>query len=109
MGLELDHRRKLRPKGAPHPSLSSTQRVAARVAAALADPTAATSYQELFEVRSGFVHGRAGLNAIPSEQRVLARSLARRAAGALVSLALDRSRGREEALADLLDQGVAYL
>lgn len=105
-GLELDHRR---PKGTPHPKLSSTKRVAARHAAASREASAARDYQALFKLRSEFVHGRSGLNPIPSAQRVLARALARRAAVALVGLAAQPARPREFVLADLLDQGVPML
>lgn len=109
LGVELDHRRKLRPKGAPHPNLSATQRVAARLAAALNDAGSAGDYQALFELRSGFIHGRAGQQAIPSSLRNQARSLARRAAGALVPLAAQPARPRADILADLLDQGAPML
>jgi hypothetical protein len=109
LGVELDHRRKLRPKGAPYPNLSATQRVAARLAAALKDAGSAGDYQALFELRSGFIHGRAGQQAIPSSQRNQARSLARRAAGALMPLAAQPARPRADILADLLAQGAPML
>lgn len=108
-GLELDHRRKLRPKGSPHPNVTPARRVAARIAAALGDASAASDYLDLFELRSAFVHGRGGMQAIPSVQRVAARSLARRAAGALVALAAQPARTRAAILADLLDEGVPML
>ncbi len=109
LGLEMDHKRKLRPKPDPHPRLSATKRVAARIGAALTDPEAVQDYKDLFELRSGFVHGRAGLQNISTQQRVLARNLARRVACALVALAAHPARPRADVLADLLDQGVAYL
>lgn len=109
LGLELDHRGKLRPKGSPHPNVTPARRVAARVAAALGDAGAANEYLNLFELRSAFVHGRGGMQAIPSAQRVMARSLARRAAGSLVALAAQPARPRAEILADLLDKGVPML
>lgn len=105
-GLELDHRR---PKGTPHARLSSTKRVAARLAAALGDASAAQDFQTLFKLRSEFVHGRSGLNAIPSVHCVLARALARRSAAALVGLAAQPARPREDILADLLDTGAPML
>jgi hypothetical protein len=110
LGLEMDHRRKLRPKPDPHPKPSATERVAARIGAALTDSRAVQDYKDLFELRSGFVHGRAGLQNISTPQRVLARNLARRVACALVALAASPARPpRANVLADLLDQGVAYL
>jgi hypothetical protein len=109
VGLEMDHRRKLRPKPDLHPKLSATERVAARIGAALSDAQAAQDYKALFELRSAFVHGRAGLEKISTPQRVLARSLARRVVGALVPLAAKTAPPRAEVMADLLDGGVGYL
>ncbi|WP_175824509.1 hypothetical protein [Burkholderia cepacia] len=109
LGLEGDHRRKLRPKPDPHPGLSATNRVAARIGAALADAQAVQDYEDLFELRSAFIHGRAGLQKISTPQVVLARGLARRVARALVSLATAHpSSSREDVLANLLDRGVTY-
>ena len=109
LGLEMDHKRKLRPKPDPHPKLSASERVAARVGAALTDAKAVRDYKDLFELRSAFVHGRAGLRNISTPQRVLARSLARRVACALVALAGNSPRPRVDVLAELLDQGIVYL
>ncbi|HQS07309.1 MAG: hypothetical protein B7Y12_03020 [Rhizobiales bacterium 24-66-13] len=109
LGLEMDHKRKLRPKPDPHPKPSATERVAARIGAALADAKAVQDYKNLFELRSAFVHGRAGLQKISTPQRVLARNLARRVARAMVALAGHPMHSRAEVLADLLNQGVSYL
>lgn len=106
VGLESDHRRKLRPRPDPHPKCSSTERVAARLAAALADPGAARDYKRLFELRSAYVHGRAGLGCVSTADRVLARRLARRVVLELVPLS---ARPRLKVMAELLDRGVAYL
>lgn len=109
LGLESDHKRKLRPKPDLHPKLSPTERVAARIGAALTDAKAARNYKDLFELRSAFVDGRAGLQKISMPQRVLARSLARRVTCALVALAGNSPHSRADVLADLLDQGIVYL
>lgn len=109
LGLEMDHKRKLRPRPDPHPKPSATERVAARVGAALTDAKAVRDYKDLFELRSAFVHGRAELQKISTPQRVLARNLARRVACALVTLAGKSPRPRADVLADLLDQGIVYL
>jgi hypothetical protein len=109
LGLESDHKRQLRPKPDPHPKLSATERVAARIGAAITDAKAVQDYKDLFELRSAFVHGRAGLQKISTPQRVLARNLARRVARALVALAVHPARSRADVLADLLNQGIAYL
>lgn len=105
VGLESDHRRKLRPKPDPYKNFYASDCVAARLGAALGQAKAVQDYKDLFELRSGFVHGRAGLEKIKTPQRLLARSLARGVARALVDLAAQPSRPREETLAELLDRG----
>lgn len=110
VGLEMDHKKWLRPKPDPHKDVSSaTQRVAARVAAVLKDGASVQAYKDLFELRSTFVHGRAGLQKVSTAQRVMARSLARGVARSLVDIALQGARPRTDALSDLLDHGVQYL
>lgn len=110
VGLEMDHKKWLRPKPDPHKKLSSaTERVAARVAATLNDRASVQAYKDLFELRSTFVHGRAGLQKVSTAQRVMARSLARGVARGLVDVAVQGARPRTEALRDLLDHGVQYL
>jgi hypothetical protein len=106
LGLENDHRPKLRPKPDPYPRLSATKRVAARLGGALGDDKAARDYEDLFDLRSAFIHGRAGVQRISTRQRVLARSLARRATCALVALASHPALTREECLSDLLGKGI---
>jgi len=110
VGLEMDHKKWLRPKPDPHRKVSSaTDRVAARVAAVMNDPTSVQAYKDLFELRSTFVHGRAGLQKVSTGQRVMARSLARGVARGLVDVALRGSRSRSDVMAGLLDQGVQFL
>lgn len=110
VGLEMDHKKWLRPKPDPHKKVSSaTERVAARVAAILNDPASVQAYKDLFELRSSFIHGRAGLQKISTAQRVTARRLARGVARGLVDAALQCARSRTEILSDLLDRGVRYL
>ena len=110
VGLEMDHKKWLRPKPDPHKKVSSaTERVAARVAAALKDGASVQAYKDLFELRSTFVHGRAGLQKVSTAQRVMARSLARGVARGLVDIALQGARPRTDALSELLDQGAQYL
>ena len=110
VGMEMDHKKWMRPKPDLHKVVgSATDRVAARIAGALQDPASVQAYKDLFELRSTFVHGRAGLQKISTPQRVSARSLARRIARALVDVAAPPARPRADALADLLDRGVQYL
>lgn len=112
VGLEMDHKRWLRPKPDPHKAVSSaTERLAARIGAVLSDRASVQAYKGLFELRSTFVHGRAGLHKVSTAQRVAARGLARGVARGLVDVAT-RSAGtssRADMLRDLLDQGVQYL
>ncbi len=110
VGLEMDHKKGLRPKPDPHKKVSSaTERVAARIAAVLNDRASVQAYKDLFELRSTFVHGRAGLQKVSTAQRVMARSLARSVARGLVGVALQGAQPRTDALTDLLDHGVQYL
>jgi hypothetical protein len=110
VGLEMDHKKWLRPKPDPNKAVSSaTDRVAARIAAALSDRGSVKAYKDLFELRSTFVHGRAGLQKVSTTQRVMARSLARRVARGLVDLALMGPRPRKDVMSDLLAQGAQYL
>lgn len=79
--------------------------VTARLGGALGQAKAVQDYKDLFELRSAFVHGRAGLEKIKTPQRLLARSLARGVARKLVELAAQSTRSREETLVELLDRG----
>ncbi|WP_397453719.1 hypothetical protein [Pseudomonas sp. NA-150] len=103
LGLQGDYRRRERGN---HVEKGPTERVALRLAAALDDPGAATVYEDLFEHRSAFIHGRGGLKKISTVQRVQARRIAAKAAVALVRLDRDSDRLRDAVLAELLDQGV---
>lgn len=110
VGLEMDHKKWLRPKPEPHKAISSaTDRVSARLAAVLNDAASVQAYKDLFDLRSTFVHGRAGLQKVSTKQRVMARSLARGVACGLVDLALKGPRPRADVLSDLLTRGAPYL
>jgi hypothetical protein len=110
LGLEMDHKKWLRPKPDPHYKVSSaTERVAARVAAVLSDRASLQAYKDLFELRSSFVHGRGGLQKVSTAQRVKARSLARAVARGLVDVAIQGARSRADVMSELLNRGVQYL
>lgn len=109
LGLEMDHRRGLRPKPDAHKNVSASDRTAARLAALLNDATAATAYRELFELRSSYVHGRAGLSKIPTTLRLNARRLARKMAEALVAQSPVEPATRVKVLSNLLDRGAPLL
>jgi len=89
------------------PAVRGTKRVERRIAGLLKDETAASHFNTLFDLRSKFVHGRAGLGLISSELRVDARRLARRVSAALIERAVKDQRPRDEILAGLLADGVA--
>ena len=102
---ESDHRARLRLKPDRHKGVGPSERVAARIAALLDDPAAFQAYGDLFDIRSAFVHGRASVGTISTHQTVLARSLARRVAAAVVCAAATPTATRGEFLAGLLDRG----
>lgn len=106
VGLEMDHKKRLRPKPDPHKTVSSATD---RVAAVLSDQTSAQAYKGLFDLRSAFIHGRAGMQKVSTQQRIMARCLARGVASGLVDLALSGPRPRRDVLGDLLTRGVQYL
>ncbi|MDE0554046.1 MAG: hypothetical protein OXI24_07530 [Candidatus Poribacteria bacterium] len=107
LGLEADYRRK--PKTDLHRQMPPTQRVAARLGGVLADAKASKDYRDLFELRSAFVHGRGGIHKVSTPQRLLARSLARRAVQALVVRASQSLGTRDQEMADLLNKGAVLL
>lgn len=102
VGIGADYQRRLRTTYA---DLGATRRVGVRLAGLIGDAQAATQYAELFDLRSAFVHGRADLKPISALQRRCARSLARRAACALVA----NVESRETVLEKLLDVGADLL
>lgn len=80
-----------------------------RVAGLLGGRRYADQYEQLFNLRSAFLHGRA-MAAISTEERVMARSLAREVVEALV-LATQAGPipSREDFLDGLLDKGAPLL
>lgn len=103
LGEEADHSRALRPK--PQRDLGATERMARKTEGLLGDRTAADDYKALFDLRSRFVHGRAGLGTISTDQRIIARRLARRTAACLLDLAVAGAPPRVDVLAQLLARG----
>ena len=103
LGLQADYDRRLRSKADKGPG--ATRRVAARVAALLGARRFADDYEQLFEVRSAFLHGRS-MGAISTVQRVMARRLSRQVVAALVDRAVGGSADRISELERLLDQGL---
>ena len=107
LGLQAEYDRRLRLKSDKGPG--ATRRVAARIAGLLGASTFADQYEQLFKVRSAFLHGRA-MGAISTAERVLARKLSRQVVAALVDrAAAGHSASRETELQRLLDRGLPLL
>ena len=69
----------------------------------------ADQYEQVFEVRSAFLHGRA-MTAISTKERVLARSLARQVVEALIlATRVGPILSREDFLDGLLDKGAQLI
>ena len=105
VGLESDQRSSRRQRPDPHLGLPARERIANRIAAAVGNAQARQEYLSLFDIRSAYIHGRAGLKPVSTDDRVLARRLARQVIQALVRLAKQTNRTREAELANLLDTG----
>lgn len=105
VGAEADYRGSDRTT---HKELSATKRVARRLAGLLAEGAASNEYSRLFDMRCGYIHGRAGISPISTNDRISARSLARRAARALIAHEPSASVGqtRPQLLEQLLEEGV---
>ena len=108
LGLRADYCP--RPKSDPHKKLKATGRLRARLAALLADSSAADLHKRLFDIRSDYLHGRGAKKAISTKEKTEARRLARRVAEALVQ-ANEKSApaSREEFLSNLLNEGAPLL
>lgn len=109
LGLRADYQRSLRLTPDRHKGMGPTKRMRGRVAGLLGDRLYADQYERLFNVRSAFLHGRT-MTAISTEERVMARSLAREVVEALI-LATQAGPipSREAFLDDLLDKGAPLI
>lgn len=107
LGLRADYQKSLRIAPDRHKRLSATDRIKGRVAGLLGGRSYADQYERLFDLRSAFLHGRA-MTAISTEERVMARSLARQAVEALVLGTRAGPIGsRDNFLDGLLDKGIS--
>jgi hypothetical protein len=109
LGLRADYQKSFRIAPDRHKGMRATNRMRGRVAGLLGDRRYADQYAQLFDTRSAFLHGRA-MTAISTQEKVMARSLARKVVEALILA----TRGgpissREDVLDDLLDKGAALL
>jgi hypothetical protein len=108
LGMSRDHDARVRPR-IPGKKQGATARVAARLSALLGAKTAGADFERLFDARSAFLHGRTMLP-ISSQERILARRLAREAVVALIKAAQasPAPSSRDAYLDTLLGAGSAY-
>jgi hypothetical protein len=109
LGLRADYQKDFRIAPDRHKKMRATDKMRGRVAGLLGDGRYANQYETLFDVRSAFLHGRA-MAAISTNERILARSLARQVVEALI-LATQTGPvpSREDFLDGLLDRGVPLI
>lgn len=109
LGLQADYQKSFRITPDRHKGMRATNRMRGRVAALLGDRRYSDQYETLFNVRSAFLHGRT-MAAISTDERVLARSLARQVVEALI-LATQAGpiASREDFLDGLLDRGTPMI
>jgi len=109
LGLHADYKPSERVFPDRHKGMKATNRMGGPVAGLLGNGGYAAQYEQLFNVRSAFLHGRT-MNAISSSERVLARTLARQVVEALVCATLQGPVTTREAFLDhLLDRGAPML
>lgn len=109
LGLRADYHKNFRVAADRHKKLRATDKMRGRVAGLLGGRRYADQYEQLFNVRSAFLHGRA-VAAISTEERVMARSLAREVVEALILATRSGPiSSREDFLDGLLDKGVPLI
>lgn len=109
LGLRADYQKSFRIVPDRHNRMRPTNKMRGRVAGLLGDRRYADQYERLFDVRSAFLHGRA-MTAIATEERVMARSLARKVVDAIViATQVGAVPSREQFLDGLLDKGAPLL
>lgn len=109
LGLRGDYQKAFRVAPDRHKKLRATDKMRGRVAGLLGDRRYADQYEQLFDVRSAFLHGRA-MTAISTKERVMARSLARQVVEALIlATRAGAISSREDFLDGLLDKGALLI
>lgn len=109
LGLHADYDARARVAPDRHRGMSATKRMRGRLAGLLGARHFADEYETLFNVRSAFLHGRT-MDAISTNERVLARSLARQVVEALILAGKGEPvESRETFLDGLLDRGAPQL
>lgn len=109
LGLRADYQKSFRVAPDRHKGMRAGDRMRGRVAGLLGGRQHADQYQRVFEVRSAFLHGRA-MTAISTEERVMARSLARQVVEALIpATRAGPIASREHYLDGLLNKGAPLI
>jgi hypothetical protein len=109
LGLHADYQKNFRVAPDRHKKLRATDKMRGRIAGLLGDRRYADQYEQLFNVRSAFLHGRA-MAAVSTEERVMARSLARNVVEKLIFATQHGPiSSREDFLDGLLDSGVLLI
>ena len=108
LGLRADYQKGFRVAPDRHKGMRATDRMKGRVAGLLGGRGPADHYEQLFNIRSAFLHGRT-MTDISTAERVLARSLARDVVEALILAGQPSPASREAALDDFLDQGRPFI
>ena len=109
LGLRADYQKNFRVAPDRHRKLRATDKMRGRVAGLLGSRRHADQYEQLFNVRSAFLHGRA-MAAISTEERVMARSLSRKVVEALIlATQAGPTPSREDFLDELLDKGARLI
>jgi hypothetical protein len=109
LGLRADYQKSFRVAPDRQKGMRATNRMRGRVAGLLGDRSHADQYEQLFDIRSAFLHGRA-MTDISTQEQVMARSLARQVVEALI-LATQSGQisSREDFLDSLLDKGAPLI
>jgi len=109
LGLRAYYQKSSRVAPDRHKGMRATNRMRGRVAGLLGDRSHADQYEQLFDIRSAFLHGRA-MTDISTQELVMARSLARQVVEALtLSTQSGQIPSRKDFLDSLLDKGAPLI
>lgn len=109
LGLRADYQKNFRIAPDRHRKMRATNRMRGRVAGLLGGRSHADQYEQLFDIRSAFLHGRA-MTDISTQEQVMARSLARQVVEALIlATRAGPVPSREDFLDGLLDAGAPLI
>ncbi|WP_320188720.1 hypothetical protein RMS29_025375 (plasmid) [Agrobacterium rosae] len=109
LGLRADYQKSFRMAPDRHKGMRATNRMRGRIAGLLGARIYADQYEQIFDIRSAFLHGRT-MTDISTQQQVMARSLARQVVEALIlATRTGLLSSREDFLDGLLDAGAPLI